>query len=130
MCWNYNHPVKLEFYLKHMNFELDAIILFRTLEAADLKKIVDIELARIQKILESKRIHLEVDESARSLLAEEGWDPVFGARPLKRAVRRLVQDPLSSGILKEEFQAGDRIKAKANPKGNGLLFETIAGEGK
>lgn len=109
---------------------LDDIILFRSLEPSDLKKIVDIELARIQKILESKRIHLEVDESARSLLAEEGWDPVFGARPLKRAVRRLIQDPLSSGILKEEFQAGDRIKAKANPKGNGLLFETIAGEGK
>jgi len=109
---------------------LDDIILFRSLEPSDLKKIVDIELAKVQKILESKRIHLEVDESARSLLAEEGWDPVFGARPLKRAVRRLLQDPLSSGILKEEFQAGDRIKAKANPKGSGLLFETIAGERK
>ena len=109
---------------------LDDIILFRSLEPSDLKKIVDIQLAKIQKILESKRIHLEVDESARSLLAKAGWDPVFGARPLKRAIRRLVQDPLSSGILKKEIQAGDRVQARANPKGDGLLFQTISREQK
>jgi ATP-dependent Clp protease ATP-binding subunit ClpB len=107
---------------------LDDIVLFRSLTRSDLERIVDIQLERVGEVLESRTIGLELDAGAKSLLAEAGWDPVFGARPLQRAIRRLVQDPIATRILKGEIRPGDRILVKPDPAGDALLFETAPRE--
>ena len=72
-------------------------------------KIVDIMLSRLNKHLESQRVQIEVTDAAKEFLAEEGYDPKFGARPLARAIRRYVENPLSSRIIGGEFDPGDTV---------------------
>ncbi|MGE4182022.1 MAG: ATP-dependent chaperone ClpB [Limisphaerales bacterium] len=88
---------------------LDDIILFHSLGEKDLARIVDIQLQRLEKRLAQQQLQIVLDESARKLLAREGHDPQFGARPLKRAIQELVLDPLALKLLDGEFQPGDRI---------------------
>jgi ATP-dependent Clp protease ATP-binding subunit ClpB len=88
---------------------IDEVVIFRPLGRDELTRIVDIQLALLRRRLEDRRIHLEVTEAAKALLAREGYDPTFGARPLKRTIQRLVQDPLALRLLEREFVEGDTV---------------------
>jgi ATP-dependent Clp protease ATP-binding subunit ClpB len=92
---------------------VDEIVLFEPLRKADIGRIVEIQLSRLRKLLEQKRLTLEVTPAAMAFLAEHGYDPVYGARPLKRAIQKYVQDPLALKVLGGEFLAGDAIKVDA-----------------
>src|SRR5438045_9466795 len=72
-------------------------------------RIVEIQFSRLQKLLEDRKITLTLDAAARDWLATKGWDPAYGARPLKRVIQRYLQDPLSEMILAGEIQDGDRV---------------------
>ena len=96
---------------------VDDSIIFGSLDESQLGAIVDIQLARVDNRLEDQQLTLRVDNSARKLLAKEGYDPQFGARPLKRAIQQHLLDPLALKLLDGEFKPGDAIDAKAK-KGN------------
>jgi ATP-dependent Clp protease ATP-binding subunit ClpB len=89
---------------------LDDIILFHRLKRRDMAQIVDIQLERLQKLLEDRKVTLDLDDSARAWLAQKGYDPVYGARPLKRVIQREVQDPLADKILAGEIPDGARVR--------------------
>jgi ATP-dependent Clp protease ATP-binding subunit ClpB len=88
---------------------LDDVILFHRLKRTEMGAIVDIQLERLKKLLGERQITLDLDESARNWLAERGYDPVYGARPLKRVIQRYVQDPMAERILSGEIQDGDTV---------------------
>jgi ATP-dependent Clp protease ATP-binding subunit ClpC len=88
---------------------IDEIIVFQPLSKGDVLEIVDIMLRRLNKHLESQKISVEVTQAAKEFLAEEGYDPKFGARPLARAIRRHIENPLSSHIIGGEFDPGDTV---------------------
>jgi ATP-dependent Clp protease ATP-binding subunit ClpB len=90
---------------------VDEIIIFDRLTEKELTRIVDIQLARVLQRLEQQHLELTLSEAAKRLLAEEGYDPVYGARPLKRVVQRRLLDPLSLALLEGKFVPGDRIVA-------------------
>jgi ATP-dependent Clp protease ATP-binding subunit ClpB len=90
---------------------VDEIIIFDRLTEKELTKIVDIQLARVLQRLQQQQLELTLSDAARRLLAEEGYDPVYGARPLKRVVQRRLLDPLSLALLEGKFVPGDRIVA-------------------
>ena len=100
---------------------VDEIVLFRPLGAAEIAPIVDLQLARLTRLLAERKVTLTVTPEAKVLLASEGYDPAFGARPLKRAIQRLVQNPLASALLEGKFKEGDAIVAR--PAGDHLRFE-------
>ncbi len=99
---------------------IDEIILFHRLRREDMGAIVDIQFDRLAKLLEDRKITLELDPEARSWLASKGYDPAYGARPLKRTIQKNVQDPLAELILSGEIHDGERIVISANK--NGLLI--------
>src|SRR5215203_1886009 len=101
---------------------VDEIIVFQPLTKEDVLKIVDIMLARLNKHLESQRVQIEVTDAAKEFLAEEGYDPKFGGRPLARAIRRYVENPLSSRIIGGEFGPGDTVVVDRADEG--LTFES------
>jgi len=88
---------------------IDEIIIFRPLELADIEKIVDILVGDLQKRLYDKNITLRLTPEARRLLAEKGYDPEFGARPLRRVIRKYIEEPLSEALLKGEIREGNRV---------------------
>jgi ATP-dependent Clp protease ATP-binding subunit ClpB len=90
---------------------VDEIIIFDRLTDQELTKIVDIQLTRVLRRLEQQHLDLSLSQAARRLLAEEGYDPVYGARPLKRVIQRRLLDPLSLSLLEGKFAPGDRIRA-------------------
>ena len=92
---------------------VDEIIIFDRLTDEDLKKIVEIQLARLTKRLAQQNITLKLTDSAKTVIAREGYDPVYGARPLKRAIQHLLLDPLSINILEGKFGEGQTIIADA-----------------
>ena len=96
---------------------VDEIILFRRLGAGELQSIIDIQLATVQKRLAERKMTLELTKSARNHLAREGYDPAYGARPLKRTIQKKVLNPLSSMIIAGKFREGDRILADVERKG-------------
>ena len=93
---------------------VDDIIIFHSLDEKQLSSIVDIQLKRLQKRLEQQKLNIELDTPAKRLLAKEGFDPQFGARPLKRAIQEKLIDPLAMRVLEGEFKPGDRIKVTAH----------------
>ena len=99
---------------------IDDVILFRALSREDISKIVEIQLARVKAILADRHIEVDLTPAARRHLAEVGYDPEFGARPLKRALQREVQDPLAMKLLSGEIRAGDRVEVDA--EGGALVF--------
>jgi len=101
---------------------IDDIIIFHPLTEENLKKIVDLLINEVQKRLEERNIVLELDDEAKSWLLKEGFEPAFGARPLRRAVQRYVENPLSNKILSGEFKEGSRIFIGVND--SGLTFST------
>ena len=88
---------------------VDDIVVFRPLGMAQIEHIVELQLTRFEKLLAERKLSLEVTPEAKHLLAEEGYDPAFGARPLKRAIQRLIQNPLALRLLEGEFGDGDTI---------------------
>ncbi|HEX5244244.1 MAG TPA: hypothetical protein VFW23_13350, partial [Tepidisphaeraceae bacterium] len=99
------------------------IIIFRPLEEAQLIRIVDLQLANVRKLLADRRISIDVTAAAKELIFTEGYDRVYGARPLKRAIQRLVQDPLAMKILDGEVLHGDHVVIDADRKKDRLIFE-------
>ena len=95
---------------------LDDLIVFHTLEKPDLIKIVDLEVAKTVKRLEYKEIHITLDPSAVEFLIEKGYDPAYGARPMRRAVERYLEDPLAEELLKGVVKTGDTLIAKKGPR--------------
>jgi ATP-dependent Clp protease ATP-binding subunit ClpB len=88
---------------------VDETIIFNNLGRDEIKSIVEIQLKRLRKNLADRKMALEVSDGAKALLAEAGYDPVYGARPLKRTIQRMIQDPLAVKILAGEFKESDRI---------------------
>jgi ATP-dependent Clp protease ATP-binding subunit ClpB len=97
---------------------VDEIVVFRPLTRDDVGKIVEIQLGRLRKLLEERQITIELTPAAREAIADAGYDPVYGARPLKRAIQRMVQDPLATKLLRGEFKAGDHVVVDEAPDGN------------
>jgi ATP-dependent Clp protease ATP-binding subunit ClpB len=100
---------------------IDEVVIFTPLDRAQLSRIVDIQLGYLRRRLADRRIELEVTDAAKEVLGREGYDPTFGARPLKRTIQRLVQDPLALRILEGEFHEGDVVTVDAH--GDELEFK-------
>ena len=103
---------------------LDEIILFHRLFPEQMGAIVEIQLARLKKLLEDRKITLDIDKSAIAWLARAGYDPVYGARPLKRVIQRELQNPLASMILEGRIKDGDRVRITAGD--GGLIIDGVA----
>jgi ATP-dependent Clp protease ATP-binding subunit ClpB len=101
--------VKTKFRPEFLN-RVDDIILFHRLKREQMTAIVDIQIARLQKLLTERKITLELDEKARTWLANQGYDPAYGARPLKRVIQRNVQDPLAEAVLAGRVADGQTVK--------------------
>jgi|YNPNPStandDraft_1061719.scaffolds.fasta_scaffold00167_23 ATP-dependent Clp protease ATP-binding subunit ClpB len=102
---------------------LDEIVVFRPLTREDMKQIVDIQLNRVAALLAAKGLSLEVTPEAREFLVEVGYDPDYGARPLKRAIQRELQDPLALRVLSGEFRPGDLVRVERGTEG--LTFTPV-----
>ncbi|HVZ98827.1 MAG TPA: AAA family ATPase, partial [Caulobacterales bacterium] len=100
---------------------IDEIILFKRLERAQMGQIVTIQLKRLEKLLASRNIALELDERAKNELAKRGYDPTYGARPLKRVIQKDLQDPLARLILEGRVKDGDKVRVGFD--GNDFLFD-------
>ena len=110
---------------------LDEIILFHRLTRANMDKIVDIQIARLDKLLADRKIAVELDDKARQWLGNAGYDPVYGARPLKRVIQRRLQDPLAQLILEGNIAEGATVSVSAGKTGlivNGQEFSASADE--
>lgn len=102
---------------------VDDIIIFHRLTRDEIKQIVDIQIKRLQKRLEERRIEFSLTDKAKELIAAEGYDPVYGARPLKRVLTRRVQDPLAMKVLSAEIKEGDKVELDA--KKDELVFKKV-----
>ncbi len=102
---------------------IDEVILFHSLEREHIKRIVDIQLRRLQQLLADRRITIALTENAKDYLADIGYDPVFGARPLKRVIQREIQDPLARAILEGRVREGEHILVDADDQG--VLFDEV-----
>jgi ATP-dependent Clp protease ATP-binding subunit ClpB len=105
---------------------VDEVILFHRLKREHMQAIVEIQLKRLRKLLEERKVALELDESALKWLSDKGYDPAYGARPLKRVIQKQVQDPLAEKILSGDIRDGDYVKITAGA--DRLLFVPKHGE--
>ncbi len=99
---------------------VDEIVFFHALGKDEIRSIIDIQLAALARRLEERKIRVELSDKARDLIIEEGYDPVYGARPLKRTLQRRVLDPLALAVLQGEFKEGDAVTIDA--EGGGLVM--------
>jgi len=100
---------------------IDEVVTFEQLTREQLAEIVELQLRRLRGRLAERKIELEVTDGAKELLAEEGWDPAYGARPLKRAIQRLLENPLSRELLEGRVAEGDAVRVDA--RDGELVFE-------
>jgi ATP-dependent Clp protease ATP-binding subunit ClpB len=100
---------------------IDEVVRFEPLTREQLAEIVDLQLGRLRERLAERKLDLEVTDAAKELLAEEGWDPAYGARPLKRAIQRLLENPLALELLEGRFAEGDTVRVDA--RDGELVFE-------
>jgi len=117
--------LRLHFKPEFLN-RVDDVIIFHQLGRSEIGRIVDIQLERVRKLLADRRIELEFTQAAKELLAEKGYDPQYGARPLKRVIQRMVQDPLAVKILEGEFPEGSKVMVDARVSGDALEFRKVA----
>ena len=89
---------------------IDEIIVFHPLDRAQIRKIVDLQIDELAKLLAGRELELDVTEAARNEIANAGYDPIYGARPLKRIIQQRVQNPLATELLKGEYPEGTRIR--------------------
>jgi ATP-dependent Clp protease ATP-binding subunit ClpB len=104
---------------------VDDIIVFNNLSREHLTKIVDIQLDNVSKLLKDRKVKIEVTAAARDRIISEGYDPQFGARPMRRAIQRLIQDPLALKLINADFLEGDTILVDVAPQGEGLQFTKL-----
>jgi len=119
-----NEALQAHFRPEFLN-RIDEVIIFQRLAADQLQGIIDIQLRLLEKRLEERKLTIELTKNARNYLAKVGYDPAFGARPLKRAIQSLILNPLSSRIIAGEFKEGDRISIDFARKGaeESLVFK-------
>jgi ATP-dependent Clp protease ATP-binding subunit ClpB len=103
---------------------VDDVVIFASLTRAQLGQIVEIQLAGLRKRLADRHLSLELTDAAKDLLADEGYDPVYGARPLKRALQRRILDPLAQAVLRGEFHEGETVLVDVD-HGN-LVFQHLS----
>jgi ATP-dependent Clp protease ATP-binding subunit ClpB len=104
---------------------IDEILVFEPLSREALREIVRLELKKVERRLRDRGLTLEADAPVLDLLAREGYDPVYGARPLRRLIEHRIQSPLAQRILKGEFTAGDRIRVRTGGKDGELTFDRV-----
>lgn len=102
---------------------LDELVVFHMLEKPDLSRIIDLEISKLAKRLKEKSITLELTESSRDLLIAKGYDPSYGARPMRRAVERYLEDPLAEALLRGEIKSGDHVEVIRRDNSDELLFQ-------
>ncbi|HXK07816.1 MAG TPA: ATP-dependent chaperone ClpB [Verrucomicrobiae bacterium] len=115
--------LKMQFRPEFLN-RIDDIIVFNQLTREHLSQIVDIQLASVAKLLKDRKLKMEVTPAAKEAIISEGYDPQYGARPMRRAIQRLVQDPLALKLLSGDFPEGDTVKVDAAPDGS-LTFSSV-----
>ena len=113
--------LRLQFRPEFLN-RVDEVIVFHALTEADLAAIVELLIADLQRRLATQDLTLELTPAARALIAREGTDPTFGARPLKRTIQRLVENPLARALIEGRFKPGQTISVDADPVGTTLVF--------
>jgi ATP-dependent Clp protease ATP-binding subunit ClpB len=101
---------------------IDDVILYHQLGRSEIGTITEIQLRRVQKLLADRRLTLEVSPEAKELLADRGYDPQYGARPLKRAIQRMLQDPLAIELLEGRYPEGSKIRVDIDAAGASLTF--------
>jgi len=104
---------------------IDEIVYFRSLQEADIKRVLDIQLAVLRKRLETRKLALQLTPAAEALIAREGYDPIYGARPLKRALQKLVDDVLANALLAGKFAPGSHIVGDVD--GDAISFTVSTG---
>ena len=104
---------------------LDEVIVFRPLDKTDLEEIIEFELSKVRERLKAKLMTLELDTPAKTFLIEKGYNPDFGARPLRRALSSYIEDPLAENLLSGEFGEGDHIKVTRKDEDDHLYFEAV-----
>ncbi|MDA7535395.1 ATP-dependent Clp protease ATP-binding subunit [bacterium] len=120
-----NEVAKKHFRPEFLN-RLDELVVFHMLEKKDLDKIVDLEVSKLTDRLEEKSITLNLDETARDLLVKEGYDPDYGARPMRRAVERFLEDPLAEALLAGTIEEGDTVDALVKEDDAEISFKSQA----
>jgi ATP-dependent Clp protease ATP-binding subunit ClpB len=103
---------------------IDDIIVFRPLGEEQIETIIGLQLRKLEQLLAEKKMSIDLSPEAKHFLAREGYDPAFGARPLKRAIQRLVQNPLALSVLEGRFLEGDKIKVDLG-ENNQLVFSNL-----
>ena len=119
--------VKANFRPEFIN-RIDDIVLFNPLGQEQLNKIVDLELAKVMRLLAERNVRIELAPAARERLVREGYEPAYGARPLRRTVQRLVQDPLAIRILDGSVLPGDLVRVDIDPETDAMRFERVEGK--
>jgi len=104
---------------------VDDVIIFRPLSSQEIAKIVDLQIKRVERLMAERKLRLEVTAAAKQLIVTEGYDPVYGARPLKRAIQRLVQNPLALAVLEGQYAEGDTVRVDRAKDGTRLTFERV-----
>jgi ATP-dependent Clp protease ATP-binding subunit ClpB len=107
---------------------IDEVIVFRPLSREQIGEIVEIQLERLRKLLADRKLALELTPAAREKLASEGYDPVYGARPLKRVIQQRLQNPLALRLLQGEFHAGETILVDVDPAGQFTFMPVVPAE--
>ena len=108
--------VRVSFRPEFLN-RIDEIILFHRLQKSEMARIVDIQMVRLAKLLEDRKITIKLEAGARDWLADKGWDPAYGARPLKRVIQKSIQDPLAELILSGRIKDGEKVVISASKQG-------------
>jgi ATP-dependent Clp protease ATP-binding subunit ClpB len=103
---------------------IDDIVIFRQLDKSEIEKIIEVQLEKLRKNLAERGISIVLEDSAKELLANEGYDPTYGARPLKRAIQTMIQNPLAIKLLNGEIRSGSEIHVTAD--GGELKFASEA----
>lgn len=124
MMQKVNDSLREHFKPEFLN-RIDEIIVFSNLDKEQILKIVDIQINILKKRLESKKIDLEITTRVKGFLADKGYDPHYGARPLKRTIQKYIQDPLALQILEGIFKEGDKLKADLDEKNEKIIFKKM-----
>jgi ATP-dependent Clp protease ATP-binding subunit ClpC len=104
---------------------IDEVIVFHKLSREEVREIVELLLGRVRQQVAEHELVLELDDEAKDFLVDKGWDPSMGARPLRRAIQRYVEDPLSEKSLLREFSRGDEIEVDVGSSGDKLEFRVL-----
>jgi len=104
---------------------VDDVIVFHQLQREDLAGIIGLQLARVHALLADRGLSLEVTPEASEFLVQAGYDPVFGARPLKRAIQQYIQNPIALSVLEGEFGDGDAVRVTISADGSKLEFSKV-----